>query len=70
MNSTLFFSIVNKTVFIHRRTEAQFMSYNPPCKKCLLRCICVSEVDNYLYKSGYKLYLKEGCDKIFEFLEK
>lgn len=68
MGNTLFFSIVNKTVFIHRKTEDQFMTYNPPCKECLLRCICLSHVDNVLYKSGYKLYIKEGCDKLFKFL--
>ena len=68
--SILYFSVNKNRIFIHRRSPDQFMKYNPPCKKCLVRTMCLSDRNTGLYKSGYKLIIENGCKKVFEFLEK
>lgn len=68
--SILYFSSNKNRIFIHRRSVDQFMTYNPPCKKCLVQTMCLLNTDNSLYKSGYKLIIENGCKEVFEFLEK
>lgn len=70
MKDILYFSVNNNRIYMHRRSLDQFMTYNPPCKKCLVQTMCVTDTDTGLYKSGYKLIIKSGCKELFEFLEK
>ena len=69
MSDILYFSVNKNRIFIHRRTEEQFMLYNPPCKNCLVKSMCLVDTDTGLYKSGYELIINNGCKEVFEFLE-
>lgn len=69
MNDILYFSVNKNRILLHRRSIEEFMTYNPPCKECLVRSICLSDTDTGLYKTGYKLVINNGCKKVFDFLE-
>ena len=48
-------------------TMDAFMKYNPPCKECLVRSMCLTfYLSNYLYSSP--VIKSKPCNILYEFL--
>ena len=59
----------NNYIGILNITISQFMDYNPPCKKCLVKTICMKISCNNLGRVFQYLELKvKHCDKLIDFI--
>ena len=53
-------------IYLLDSTMNNFMKYNPPCKDCLVQCMCLSNCDN----SSTPYITAKTCSILYKFIKK